>query len=150
MAIKELTAQAMELLVGTRHASTGFEFPANGLQPYYEWLIRALYLLGESSAGALRVAEDDVNATTVWIAPGRASIAAVTLAYGGGTLELGSYNNDTAYVWLYDDAGNAAIGIGAAAGGWPAGNHIKLAEVTLSSGAITEILDRRFETIFRV
>jgi len=150
MAIQTLSSEQIDSLVGTRHDTTGFDYPPDGLQPYYEWLVRTLHLLAESSCGSLRVAQDDAGGTTVRIAPGRAEISNIALDYTGGTIDLSSYNNDTAYLWLEDDSGSAHIGVDTDANGWPAGAHIKLAEVTLSAGAITTILDRRFETIFRV
>ncbi len=121
MAIEQLTPEQIDELVGTRHATTGIEYPAEGLQPYYQWLVRALHALAERSAGALCVAEDDVNATTVNIAPGRASISSVVLDYAGGAIDLSSYNNDIAYLWLEDNAGSASIAHASDASGWPAG-----------------------------
>ncbi|MFW6059382.1 MAG: hypothetical protein ACODAQ_04330 [Phycisphaeraceae bacterium] len=150
MPFEQLTSDQIESLVGTRHASTGIEYPPIGLQPYYEWLVRTLHLLTESSCGALRVARDDGNDTTVRIAPGRLSISGAALAYPGGTQDLSAYNNNTALLWLEDDSGSAVLGVDASANGWPVDPHIKLAEVILAEGVITDILDRRFETIFRV
>jgi hypothetical protein len=148
MAIEELSSADIEQRVGTRHPRTGLEYPPSGLQPYYQWLMRALHLLAESSAGALRVARDDTSLTTVRVLPGRASIAGVALDYPGGTLDLAALNNDTAYVWLEDDGG-AQVKTATDATGWPSGAHIKLAEVTLSAGEITAVLDRRFETMLK-
>ncbi|HEX7009981.1 MAG TPA: hypothetical protein VF184_08365 [Phycisphaeraceae bacterium] len=150
MAVRELSAEEMEALVGTRHGVTGMEYPPQGLQPYYQWLVRTLHLLAESSAGALRVARDASSPTAVTISPGRASIQDAALSYEGGVIDLAEHNNDTVYVWLFDDGGAAAVGFGAEGDGWPAQAHIKLAQVTLEAGAITGILDRRFETVFRV
>ena len=148
MTIEQLSPSEIEQRAGTRHAATGIEYPPNGLQPYYHWLIRTLHLLAESSAAALRVARDDTSAATVRILPGRASIGGAPLVYDGGTVDLGPYNNDTAYLWLEDDGG-AAIKTASDGGGWPGGAHIKLAEVTLADGEITDILDRRFESMLK-
>ncbi len=150
MPIQDLTSDQIDSLVGTRHPETGIEYPPNGLQPYYYWLIRALHLLAESSLGALRVAEDDSSSTVIQIAPGRATITGVVLDFPGETNDLSAFNNDTAYVWLRDTAGVPGIGINAASGGWPGIPHIKLAEVTLAAGVVTNILDRRLETVFSV
>lgn len=150
MSIQELTPDQIDGLVGTRHPSTGIEYPPNGLQPYYRWLIRALHLLAESSFGALRVAQDDSSNTTITIAPGRVTISGVVLDFPGQTSDLSAFNNDTAYVWLRDNAGSPGIGINGASGGWPGISHIKLAEVTITAGAISGILDRRMETVFSV
>ena len=149
MAIQELSLSEIESLVGTRHAVTGVEYPANGLQPYYRWLVSALHLLAEASAGAVRVGRDDANETTVRVSPGRATLNGIILVFAGEERDLAIFNNDTAYVWLYDDGGVASVGVGASGGGWPVFAHIKLAEVILASGGIVEILDRRHETIVR-
>lgn len=150
MSIKELSTNQIEGLVGTRHAVTGIEYPPTGLQPYYEWLIRALHLLAESSFGALRVVAGDESDTVVWIAPGRASISGVVLDFAGLSVELSSYNNDTAYLWLYDNSGSPGIGVGADVSGWPGGAHLKLAEVAIASGQITQIIDRRIDQVLSV
>ncbi|MEM9914545.1 MAG: hypothetical protein AAF911_06270 [Planctomycetota bacterium] len=146
----DLSPDAIHDLVGTRHNATGIEFPPAGLQPYHDWLIRTLYRLAESSVGAFRVNRASDNATTVHISPGRASIAGVVLTLDEATIDLAAFNNDTAYVWLGDNAGAAQLGNATASAGWPSGAHLKLAEVTLAGGAITTVLDRRLETLFRV
>ncbi|MEM7627283.1 MAG: hypothetical protein AAF333_16930 [Planctomycetota bacterium] len=146
----DLTDAQIEALIGTRHEPTGIEFPPAGLQPYHDWLIRTLYRLAESSAGALRVDRSAVNTTSVGVASGRASIGGVALILPATTLELANHNNATAYLWLRDNAGQAEVAAGNAAAGWPADAHIKLAEVALDGGQITSIVDRRFETVFRV
>ena len=150
MAIEQLSWQRIEELVGTRHAGTGIEYPSQGMQPYYHWLVRTLHLLAESAATSFRVTEAADAPTSVYVAPGRASIADVVLVHDGGTIDVGAYNNDTAYVWLEDESGNASIVVASAAQGWPENQHIKLAEVALEGGRITHILDRRFETMLRV
>lgn len=150
MSIRELSSQEIDAVVGTRHSGTGIAYLPEGLQPYYAWLIRTLHLLAESSAGALRVARDGESEVAVRVAPGRASISEVALMYEGGTIDLGAHNNDTVYLSLRDEAGSAAIAVASQGEGWPTAAHIKLAEVTLEGGEVVEILDRRFETIFRV
>ena len=150
MAIKDLTSDQINTLVGTRHEQTGFEYPPAGLQPYYKWLLRQLHHLAESSAGAFRVVRDDIDSTTVRVMPGRATIGGVVLAYSGGTVDLAGYNNDIAYLWLEDNSGSAAIGVADDASGWPAGLHIKLAEIETVAGVIVSVLDRRFETMLSI
>jgi hypothetical protein len=149
MASKDLTPQQIADLVGSTHPSTGVAYPEAGLQPYYDWLIASLHRLSEASAGDLRVWPDADAASSVWIAPGRCSIAAVALAFEGGSTDLGLYNNDTALIWLQDDAGEASVGVASSSTGWPAGDHLKLAEVVLAGGAIERITDRRFETLLK-
>ncbi len=150
MPIKELTHDEIESLVGTRHPITGIEYPPNGLQPYYQWLVRTLHLLAEASLGALRISADDSSGTSVQVTPGRASISGVVLDHSGQLLDLSSYNNDTAYIWLFNNSGSPSIGIGTDAAGWPGMSHLKLAEVTIVSGQISQILDRRIEQVLSV
>lgn len=149
MPSQDLTTQQIAALVGTAHPVTGLAYPEAGLQPYYDWLIRSLYRLAEASAGDLRVWYDADEAASVWIAPGRCSIAGSVLVYAGGTLDLGTYNNSTALIWLQDNAGTAQIGVADIAAGWPGGNHLKLAEAVLDAGEVTQITDRRFETLLK-
>ena len=149
MVVRELAEAEIEALVGSRHGVTGLEYPANGLQPYYAWLVRALHLLAESSAGALRVARDAGSVTAVRVMPGRATVDDVVVAYEGGELELASLNNDTALVWLVEDGGEAKVEAGASGDGWPGEAHIKLAEVELAEGVIVGVVDRRFETMLK-
>ena len=150
MPIKPLTSKQIDELVGTNHPTTGIEYPPDGLQPYYQWLVRTLHLLAEASAGALRVARDADEPTAVQVAPGRASIDGAAVAYEGETIELQAHNNDTAYLALIEDDGAAKVQVASAGDGWPGDPHVKLAEVSLNAGRITDVLDRRFETIFRV
>lgn len=150
MPSSDLTSEAIRELVGTRHATTGIEFPPAGLQPYHDWLIRTLHRLAESSIGAFRIEPADTSPTTICVAPGRASIAGVALSLPENTFDLAVFNNDTALIWLADHAGIAELHVASIATGWPSGAHLKLAEITLAAGSITSILDRRFESVFRV
>jgi hypothetical protein len=150
MSIKELSPDEIDALVGTRHPVTGVEYPPNGLQPYYDWLMRALHLISESTIGAFRVAADDSSGTAVRIAPGRASVSGVVLEYSGEMIDLSGFNNDTAYIWLYNNAGAATIGTATDATGWPGTTHIKLAAVVIAAGEITQIVDRRIDHLFSV
>jgi hypothetical protein len=150
MSIKELSPDEIDALVGTRHPVTGIEYPPNGLQPYYHWLMRAMHLISESTIGAFRVAPADTSATTILVAPGRASVSGVVLDFPGATIDLFGFNNDTAYVWLYNNTGSAAVGTANDATGWPGTTHIKLAEVVIAAGEITQIIDRRIDHLFSV
>ncbi|MGB0766423.1 MAG: hypothetical protein ACPGYV_01795 [Phycisphaeraceae bacterium] len=149
MSSQDLTSEQIAALVGGRHPTVGLTYPEAGLQPYYEWLIDALHRLAESSAGDLRVWQDAGAAASISIAPGRCSIAGQALHYAGGTVDLGLYNNSTALVWLQDNAGAAEIATGDIGAGWPIGDHLRLAQVQLASGAITLITDLRFETLLK-
>ncbi|MEM9294952.1 MAG: hypothetical protein AAGA57_04045 [Planctomycetota bacterium] len=150
MAAQDLSSETIQSLIGTRHPVAGLEFPPRGLQPYYEWLIRALAHLADASFGALRVAPDDQGPLFVRIAPGRATINGVVAALDTpATLDLSALNNQTAYVWLTENAGVAVPLSGPSSAGWPATPHLKLAEFTLSAGGITQSIDRRLETVFQ-
>lgn len=143
MGIMDLTSEQIEALVGTRHEQAGFEYPPAGLQPYYDWLVRTLHHLGENAAGWLGVRRDDANATSVHVAPGGAVIDGQRVSFDGGAIDLAVHNNDTAYVWLVIDEGEALLDAGGDGDGWPAAGHVKLAEVTLEAGAVVSIVDRR-------
>ena len=149
MPSQDLTSEQIVDRVGSSHAVTGMAYPEAGLQPYYEWLVRSLHRLAEASAGDLRVWHDADDAVSVWIAPGRCSIAGQALSYTGGSQDLAAYNNDTALIWLENNAGVAQVGVAAHSAGWPAGGHLKLAEVVLDAGEVTLITDRRFETLLK-
>ena len=145
MAIEQLSTERIEQLIGNRHQLAGFEYPENGLQPYYQWLMRTIHVLGESSAGWLQVHKDDSSDTVIRTMPGRATIDGVVYYHTGETLDLASFNNDEVYVWLCESGGEAAIAVDSISAGWPSSAHLKLAEVSIDSGVINQIIDRRSE-----
>ena len=149
MPSQDLSSQQIAALVGGAHPVTGMSYPEAGLQPYYEWLICSLHRLAEASAGDLRVWKDADDTASIWIAPGRCSIANQALVYAGGATDLGLYNNSVALIWLEDNAGIAQVGLAASSAGWPVGDHLKLAEVQLDNGEVTVITDLRFETLLK-
>lgn len=149
MPSQDLTSQEIASLVGAAHPVTGLAYPEAGLQPYYEWLIRSLYRLAEASAGDLRVWHDADDAASVWIAPGRCSIAGQALSFAGTAVDLSTFDNSTALIWLEDNAGIAQAGSAASTSGWPGGDHLKLAEAVLDGGEVTLITDLRFETLLK-
>ncbi|MEM9020036.1 MAG: hypothetical protein AAGC44_05680 [Planctomycetota bacterium] len=146
---QDLTSHQIASLVGGTHPVTGVRYPEAGLQPYYEWLIRSLHRLADASAGDLRVWPDAEAAASVWIAPGRCSIAGQPLHYTGGSVGLGLYNNGTALIWMQNNAGSAEVGATDSASGWPVGGHLRLAEAQLEGGSVTQLTDLRFETILK-
>lgn len=150
MPIQPPTPEQLLALVDTHHEMTGLTYPPRGLQPYYDWLLQSLHLLAESSFGALRVAPDETGPTTITITPGRATIAGTATVFDGDTKDLSTFNNDTVLVWLEETAGVGSVDVASEAAGWPAGPHLKLAEVHLAAGTITAIVDRRFEAVFNV
>eukprot|EP00752_Nemacystus_decipiens_P014095 g12531.t1 len=133
---QEPTDLGIAAMVGSAHPTAGVSYPEAGLQPYYEWLINALHRLAESSAGDLRVWQDADSAASIWVAPGRCSIAGQALAYDGGSIDLGLYNNSTALVWVQDNAGAAEIAVADIGAGWPVVDHLRLAEVELETGEV--------------
>lgn len=148
MAVKENTAAEIDALIGVNHAKTGGLVVPRGSQNYDTLVNNALLRAYDASAGFLQVFADDSAGTTARVLAGRALINGVVLVYAGGTVDLTAFNNDTAYVWLQNNGSDVAQVSSAADGtGWPAGNHIKLAEVTLASGVITAIVDRRPDTL---
>ncbi len=148
MGVKDLTKSEAKALEGTRHSVARFEYPAEGLSPYYTWLRNALKHLGDASAGWLRVHKSDAADDQIYVAPGRCVIDGVLLTYAGADVDLAAYQNDTAYVWLYNSGGTATIGTAADGTGWPSDAHIKLAEVTLAT-SVSSITDRRNEWMLR-
>ena len=150
MSVKALSQSAISALANARSVVMGFLIaPIGSVQPSYYWLMNA-FLQADRAVVPIAcglVQPDDANNTTINIAAGRCSIGGVVLAYAGGTVDLSAANNATSYVWIYNNSGAATIGH--ATGGWPSSStrHIKLAEVTLSAGLITQILDRRGEAI---
>lgn len=150
MPFTDLTESQIAELIGTRHPVTGIEFPPAGLQPYHDWLVRTLHHLAESSLGALRVAPSSASATSVRVAPGRATLGGSVVAVEETTLDLAAHNNDTALLWLHE--GTPGVGVVSAAGqsaGWPVGPHLKLAEVVVAGGALVGLTDRRLESVFK-
>ena len=147
----DLDPVQIQALIGTRHATTGITFPPAGLVPYHHWLIQTLHRLAEASFGALRCQPDDQDPASVGIAPGRASIGAAVLELEPTTLDLATFNNDTALVALTVDTGTSGPLVTATRGadGWPGGPHLKLAEVTLAGGQVQQVVDRRLDAVFR-
>ncbi len=146
----DLTADQIEALVGQRHPTTGIEFPAAGLLPYHDWLIRTLHRLAECSLGALRVEPARTDELSVVITRGRATIADTPVTLDDTTLDLALFNNDTVLLALVLDTGSGPLVIRRLDEGWPSGPHLKLAEVVLVAGGIETVWDRRLETVFRV
>lgn len=147
MSAKELTQSEADALVGTRLSKSKLLVPAWGAQPWHTLLVNWLNHLDAASFGDYRVMKDDTGNTYIYVAPGRFQLRGVVLVYAGGSIDLTAYNNDTAYVWLENSGGVATINKATDATGWPATAHIKLAEVTLASGTITTIVDRRIDQI---
>ncbi len=99
----------------------------------------------------LEVYRDDASAVSVGVGRGRCRIGGGVVTFNGGVLDLASYGDDVVYVWLVDSGGGVgSVGHASDGTGWPGGDHLKLAEVTVSGGAVgvDGILDRRSETVY--
>lgn len=150
MGIRELSDAEVYQLVGQRDEVAGIEYPPQGLQPYHGWLIRTLYRLAQQTVGALKVWRSDASESSVYVAAGRASIGGQSVVFEGADVELGAYNNQRVYLWLFLDQGQGRVGVAEESTGWPSGPHVKLAEVRLEGGKVVEIVDRRLEVMFGV
>ncbi len=151
MTEKILTDSAAAALHGTTDADTGVVYPSLGVLNWSGPRARADDRLIAVSllANAFRVFEVDGDTDAIGIRAGRAVIAGVVLTYAGADPAIASLtDNDTTYVWLQDNSGSAQISSAIDGTGWPTTPHIKLAEVTVASGAITGIVDRRAESLF--
>jgi len=142
------TPEQLAALVGSRHPITQHERPAVGLQPYYDWLITTLEQIADASPGHLRVARDDTSPLHVQVAAGDVRFGANARPLNAQVLDLSSYNNSTALLWVIESSGTAALEHADLADGWPLADHLKLAEVAIAAGAITQITDRRLDPIF--
>ena len=150
MTVKAMTQDEVNQRVGTTHLRSQVMFPPLGLQPYHAWLVEALERLSETGVGDFRVWPSVTSGTHVFVASGRASVGGVVLVGDGVDVDLAAHNNDTALVWLENQAGSAAVGVASQASGWPTGLHLKLAEVVLSQGEVVSVLDRRIECVLKV
>lgn len=149
MSEKLLTDSEAAALYGVENSVTGVKYPSvtvnnwgNNRNRCDERLIAIATL-----ANNMRVFEVEDNADAVGVRAGRCIIDGVVYAYTEEDPAIdGLTNNDTTYIWAENDSG---INIDSAIDGtgWPAGAHIKLAEVTMSGGVITGIVDRRPELI---
>lgn len=152
MAIKQLSTSEANALAGTTLSNTGAPIPAIGDSSYTDEIHSAMNQLDLSAASWLRVVEIDGNADAIGVLPGRLTIEGQTKTYAGDTDAGGAVDgltdDDTTYIWAYLSGGSVTIGSAIDGTGWPSYPHVKLAEVTMASGVITAITDRRAEAIF--
>jgi len=154
MAVQDLTNAQIDAITGARLAETGLYAWQIGDTDYHYSAMNALEHLNNSAAYWFRVVEDDGDDLYVRIMPGRCRLAGQTLSWTSGTLagttsgviDLSSYTSQTAYIWLYANAGTITVATGTS---WPSYAHIKLAAVAVGASAITSITDRRAESILR-
>jgi hypothetical protein len=151
MTEKALTDNQASALSDTTDATSGVVYPSATQRNWAATGYRLFERIIEAfiRANDLRVYEIEDNADAVGVRSGRVTFGATALAYTQEDPAVdGLTDNDTTYIWLYNNAGAATIGSaldGGSGGGWPSVPHYKLAEVTMSGGAITAILDRRAE-----
>lgn len=148
MSIKQLTDDEALDLNGTTDADTGLQYPQLLEANWGAAVLRALNQFLKVAFTDLMVIEIDGNADAVGVLPGVATIGGTLMEYGGDTDSGGAVDgltdDDTTYIWLEDDGGgNPQVNSAVDGTGWPGTAHVKLAKVTMSSGAITEIKDMR-------
>ena len=128
-----LTARGLEL-VGENNASFLLEFKTfvYGILNAFDW------------AGALGVWLP--SATTFNVRGGEYMYGGVIKTYTAGAA-INPTDNDTTYVWM---AADNTVGSDIDGDGWPAADHIKLAEIDVDGdGVITDIRDLRGQTFLR-
>lgn len=138
-------------LLGTTDPRTGAIYPTtDDINGWGAEVLRLERLLSLATAPAseLRVYATDAAADAVGVYAGRRQLGGSALVYAGADPAVSGLTDDaTTCVWLYSNAGTAAIGSGA---GWPAVPHWRLAEVVMADGVITSIVDRRGECVVGV
>ena len=86
------------------------------------------------------------SATTFNVCGGKYNWRGTVTSYTSGSA-VDPTDNDTTYVWMNPDN---TIGSGIDGDGWPAYDHIKLAEIVVDSdGAITGVTDLRGESLLQ-
>lgn len=150
-AIFGMTDDEAAELYGTQDTDTGLVYPSvtvNNWGPPRTRFDAGLIALAKL-ANNLRVYEVADNADAVGVMPGRVAFDGTGYAYAGGDPAVDALaNNDTTYVWAYLSGGVVTIASALDATGWPAYQHVKLAEVTMTAGVISELVDRRGESLF--
>lgn len=144
MAEQNLTNNQANALSGSGDPATGLVYPTALEDPWLAAFYRFGHRLNDiaSLANNLRPYADDADNTTLGIRPGRCGINGFDMSFAGGTVNALANNNIT-NVWLYEAAGQPAIGSGLSSSGWPAMAHIKIAQATVAAGAIESITDLR-------
>lgn len=149
MGIKQLTDDEALALNGTTDSDTGLVYPALLEARWGEAVLRAFDTLLSIAVPDLQIVEIEGNADAVGVLPGKAMIAGTVYEHAGDTdsggVIDGLTDNDTTFVWAEPPGSGTSPAINSAvdATGWPSGDHIKLAKVTMSGGAIDSIEDMR-------
>lgn len=150
MGVKVPTDDELAAMINTRLAGSGVTMPSIKEAWFFD-LLAEYWLLDRAAAGVLRVERSTAANTSVEVFAGRAGFTGTILSYAGDVVDLSAYGDDTIYIWAYNNTGTLAIGTATDAAGWPATDHIKLAEVTIVDGDIAydAILDRRPEAMLQ-
>ena len=141
----------LNALSGTTDAVTGVLHPTIGESPYYTSFYKMLsrMLMVTTRAGDLRVYKD--AAATFGVRAGKFYDGDTLVSYAGTTGEAMT-NNQTNYIYLYDNAGTWEVACNIT--GFPAPssvNHIPLATIYLDGGAYdpTDVVDYRGAAMFQ-
>ena len=132
---------------------SGVPYPTDGQDPWFVWLVQCINQLINSSAltNNLRVFADAEAAMEIGVRPGVATINDEVLALAAvAELDLSGNDNDTTLVWAAKDGSALTIASAVEGTGWPETPHVPLAEVTITDGAITSIIDRRRQVMLAV
>lgn len=114
----------------------------NFIETYY----KTLWGMVSSIRWAMTLGVYAATATTFNVRGGQYLYDTTVKTYTAGAA-INPADNDTTYVWMNSDN---TIGTGVDGDGWPATEHIKLAEVDVDSdGVITAIRDVRCPTIYK-
>lgn len=147
MAELQLTDDEALAYSGTTDADAGLTYPTVGDSSWAADLYRLVRRLATLAVFDLHVYPVSGNADAVGVRAGRCRIGATEYSYAGADPAVdGLADNETTYLWAEDDGGGGVQVASAAQGvGWPGTAHLKLAEVTMASGVITSIVDRRIK-----
>jgi len=147
-----LDAVSASGLSGTVDPGTDFAYPnlgQNGWGPDRHRSDARLLDMARLS-DQLRVYAVDTNADAVGVRAGRVFDGSSSIVFSGADPAVDNLaNNDVTYVWLESDgAGGLRVSSAIDATGWPATQHIKLAQVTMAAGVVSQVLDRRGEHLY--
>ncbi len=145
MDIKLPEVEEINALTGLTDTGTGIVYPANGLQPYYLWLMQTIHQLNACTDTNYKTWDSAESDTSVYISQGKCRISGTDLTSLNGTIELAQFNNSTVNIAIIDGntQGQSGVGIIERNTIWPSIDHFKIAKVTLANGKITNIKDQR-------
>ncbi len=134
-------------LIDTFLADRGIEIPTENNPEYYAELKQHVYGLLNALDWASVLGVYCPSLTTFNVRGGKYLLKGVVTIYTPGS-NVDPTDNDTTYIWLDPDN---SINSGIDGSGWPATEHVKLAEIDVDEdGIITAIRDLRGETFLQV